>query len=457
MIRAGVARVGLPAEPGTAMMGYGARLGMARATHDPLHVRALYLAGTHPEPCDHLWIEADLCLIAPLQADEVRARMAERTGVAPERITVGCIHTHSAPDTGLGQLIGGVPLPDHVPGLFDAMVEAASRAVEGAEPARIGVGHAAARIGRNRRLEDGPLDEDVLVLRVDRSSGEPMAVAYVHGCHPTALGHDNLEYSADWPAAAAATIEAALPGCMAFFALGAHADIDPRTRGLLDLAIPNQSVGVSFDETEALGREIGEAAVAAARSVETVDDAPIAVLRERMAIPALRSTPGERAAALEALELPPDHPARTHELYGMEHERTKHLPEETRRERIARVRWYLRNHTADRFTFGPEPEVEVQVIRIGSARLLALPLEPTTHVGLDWKERVAGPDAAVLGIANGWYRYLPHEKDLADPLAHQKYEVLQAALVPEAAAQLLACAARLDARIDARIAEEAPS
>ena len=39
-----------------------------------------------------------------------------------------------------------------------------------------------------------------------------------------------------------------------------------------------------------------------------------------------------------------------------------------------------------------------------------------------WKERVGGPDAAVLGIANGWYRYLPHEKDLADPLAARPLE-----------------------------------
>ena len=63
---------------------------------------------------------------------------------------------------------------------------------------------------------------------------------------------------------AAPVIEAAFPGATALFALGAHADVDPRTRGLLDLAIPGQSVGVDFPEVERLGREIGDAVVEAA-------------------------------------------------------------------------------------------------------------------------------------------------------------------------------------------------
>ena len=33
------------------------------------------------------------------------SRIAAKTGVARERILVGCIHTHSGPDTGLGALL----------------------------------------------------------------------------------------------------------------------------------------------------------------------------------------------------------------------------------------------------------------------------------------------------------------------------------------------------------------
>jgi hypothetical protein len=426
-------------EPGTPLMGYGAREGTARGVHDPLHARALYLRSAS----DLLVVECDLCLLAPAQALDVRERIAQRTDVPVERIAVGCIHTHSGPDTGLGALLAGRPAPPHVEPLLAAAAEAGARAVASAGPARLGLGRAQARIGRNRRRAEGPLDPDVLVVRVDRAAGDPLAVLYVHGCHPTALGHDNLLVSADWPWAAGAAIAAALPGALPIFALGAHADVDPRTRGLLDLAVFGQSVGVSFEETEALGRELGCAVAQAAAAIETRPDAPVGAASTHVAIPALREAEGEREAALEALGLPADHPAGTAELFALERERTAHLPLDERRARLARVRLYLRNRTARRFAFGERPEVEVQVLRLGAARLLALPLEPLVDVGLAWKAR-CGSDAAVVGIANGWLRYLPHPDNFAEPGADAKYEILQATLEPGAAEALLAAGERLD-------------
>lgn len=412
------------------MMGYGARRGVAESVHDPLHARALYLAGGG----EALLIECDLCLLAPAQADAVRARIAARTGVSASGILVGCIHTHSGPDTGLGAILTDADLPEHVPPILDAIVEAGCAAHADAAPARLGVGHARAAIGRNRRAVDGPLDEDVLVLRVDDASGAPRAVLYLHGCHPTALGHENLAYSADWPAAANRAIEARHPGALAIFALGAHADVDPRTRGLLDLAIPGQSVGVGFDEAFALGRELGEAVAEVAGSIETRSDVPIRASAVR--VPISVHPPSSAAPALEALGLPADSEPRTGELFRLEQERTAGLPEAERRERIARVRRYLRDRTAQRFAGGREPEVEAQVLRLGAANLLALPAEPTVDVGLAWKQRM-GADAAVVGIGNGWIRYLPHPRNFEEPLAHQKYEILQSTLVPDAAQLLL--------------------
>jgi hypothetical protein len=49
----------------------------------------------------------------------------------------------------------------------------------------------------------------------------------------------------------------------------------------------------------------------------------------------------------------------------------------------------------------------------------------------------------VLGIANGWMRYLPHPRNFAEPEAHLKYEILQSTLVPDAAARLLDAAQAL--------------
>jgi hypothetical protein len=442
---AGTSAVVLETPIGVEMMGYGARTGTAESIHDPLHARALYLASDS----DLLLIECELCLLAPSQAEGVRERIAVETGVARDRIMVGCTHTHSGPDTGLGALLGGSEPPDHVAPILEAAIEAGVRAHANAAAARLGVGRAEAQIGRNRRSADGPLDTEVLVIRVDRADGSPLSVLYVHGCHPTALGHDNLAYSADWPGVAGRAIQEGLPGCNPIFVLGAHADVDPRTRGLLDLAIRDQSVGVGFDQVEVLGREIGQTVVAAASALETRPEAAIAAGSARVRIPVHRGDPERRRLeALNALGLPLDSEARTRDLYRLEQERTADLPAEERRERIAKVRLYLRDRTAHRFAFGSEPEVETQVLRIGDAHLLGLPLEPTVDVGLDWKRRLDGRRAAVVGIANGWLRYLPHSRNFEEELAHQKYEILQSTLVPEASDRLLAEAERLDRRLE---------
>jgi len=448
-LRAGAARVAFAPPLGGPMMGYGARAGGARGHRDPLFARALYLS----EGSECLWLELDLCLLAPVQADTVRSRVAERIGVPARRVLVACTHTHSGPETGLFAALGGAPTPPDAARLLDAAVEAAARARAAAGPARLGVGRAEARIGRNRRRADGPLEPEVLVLRVDRADGGPLAVAYVHGCHPTALGHDNLEYSADWPGAATRTVEAALPGALGFFALGAHGDVDPRTRGLLDLAIAGQSVGVGYEEMEALGRELGEAVASAAAAIVPAADAPVAAAAARVALPVHGAEDGEparqealaaaRRGAQQALDLPADADPDVGGWFRLIDERTRALPREQARPRIAAVRRYLRDRTAPHFAGGSAPEVPLQVLRLGQAALVALPAEATVDVGLDWKARLGDAPAAVLSIANGWLRYLPHPRNFAEADADQRYEVAMSTFVPSAATRLLDAAESL--------------
>jgi hypothetical protein len=440
-LEAGVASIPLDAPLGVEMMGYAARKGAAERHHDPLSARALYLGSSS----DLILVECDLCLVAPAQAEALRRRIADRTGVASGRVLLGCIHTHSGPDTGFAALLAGREPPAYVSSLFDAALRAAQQAHDSRQPARLGIGRAQARIGRNRRRPDGPVDPEVLMARVDRADGAPLALLFVYGCHPTALGHENLAYSADWPWAARRRVEQALPGACALFALGAHADVDPRTRGLQDLAIPGQSVGVGFDAVEQLGVELGQAVAAAATGIDTSADVPVGAISTHVPLPVHGADEGGREAALararrealEALDLEDDVRLRSLDFFRLEQECTRDLPVAERRERIARVRRYLRDRTAPRFAFGTRPRVEAQVLRLGDALLLGLPAEPTVDVGLDWKQRMAPGAGAVVGIANGWIRYLPHERNFREPEAHLAYEILQSTLAPGAATRLL--------------------
>jgi hypothetical protein len=443
---AGTSAVRLPLELGEPMMGYGLRVGAAEAIHDPLYARALYLRGGS----DCLIVSCDVCLIAPAQADAVRGELERATGVPHERVLLTCIHTHSGPDTGLGALAAGRPAPARAAALLETAQRAGSEAVRAAAPASLAVAHAEAHIGRNRRVANGPLDPDVLVLRIDDARGAPLAVAYVHGCHPTALGPENLAYSADWPWAAAVRIREALPGANPIFLLGAHADVDPRTRGVKDLAETGKTRGVGFDEVERLGREVGDAVAAAALAARAArGPTPIGAASARVRLAAHREDEAERLAALSALDLPPDARLGTQDFFRLESERTQGLSPAERRERIARVRCYLRGRMAKQFAGGAEADVEVQALRLGPARLAALPLEATVDVGRDWKARTGSRDAALLSIANGWLRYLPHAANYAEPASHTHYEVLMSTFEPGAAKLLLDAAERLDRQLQA--------
>jgi hypothetical protein len=446
-LQAGVGVVALPLPLGQPLMGYGARTGMAAALHDPLHARALHLAGRS----DCLIVSLEVCLIAPAQADFIRAQLERETGVPRERILVACVHTHSGPETGMAALAAGKAEPAGVAALLEAAVRAGEAAVRGSGPARLSLARAEARIGANRSRAGGPCDPSALVLRVDDARGAPRAVLYTYGCHPTALGPENLAYSADWPWAAGRRVAEALPGAEPIFLLAAHADVDPRTRGVKDLAETGTTRGVGFDEVERLGREVGEAVARAALSAEPTRSLAVGARSSRVRLAAHREDEGERQAALAALGLQPDAAPSTNDFFQLETERTQGLPPEERRERIARVRTYLRGRMAPRFAGGAEAEVEVQVLRLGDAQLAALPLEATTEVGLDWKARTGSPHAALLSIANGWLRYLPHASRVGAPGAHRHYEVLMSTFQADSSTLLLDEAERLDRRLTAEL------
>jgi hypothetical protein len=455
---AGAAKRDLTPEVGVALMGYGARTGNSRGVADRLHARALAIQANSGHPI--LLVSADLCLITTEQAARLRSRIAAELSIPDAGVVVACTHTHSGPETGMSETAAGRPEPPHVAPLFEGMVAAASEAWRQLRPARLRWAEGEAHIGRNRRIAEGTIDPGLEVLHAAGLDGRPIAVLFRHGCHGTVRGHENLEMSADWPGAAAAVIEAET-GAVAPFLLGAHADVDPRTRGLMDLAIPGQSVGLGADAVRVLGREVADAVLQCLARTEAVpSDSQVDARRERLRLPiwlgelspsdARESLERRKREIAELLGRTDGSLPRAADLYDLASESARGLPAAAAREQIARIRSYLRDRYAPHFAGGArELDVEVQVLAIGRARLLALPLEPTSAVGLDWRTRVpAGRLGLVVGIANGWLRYLPHASDLAHPHAHQHYEVLQSLLAPGAAEALLERGAKLARELD---------
>ncbi|CAG0974696.1 hypothetical protein MYXO_01496 [Myxococcaceae bacterium] len=450
---AGVASVPLDATPGLAMMGYALRTGAAQGTLDPLSARGLYVRGAQ----DFLVVALDLCLVAVSQAAEIRDRLAVRTGVGRDRITVTCIHTHSGPDTGFAAILAGAPVAPPVARLLDAAVEAGARAFDAATPARAGFATAPLAIGRSRRRAGADADRRVRVVRIDRDDGSPLAIVWHHGCHPTALGHENLLFSADWPGAARSRIEAEFPGALSIFLLSAHADVDPRTRGLQDLALVNRSVGVGVAAMRELGDEAGDAVVRAASRAETHSEVAVGVGATRVRVPvhggddpdaAATALARRRGEAFDAIGLDPGARVRNADLFRLAEARAAALGPAAAREISSKLRLYLRDRSASQIVGAREAEFDLQVLSFGEARWLAVPFEPTLRVGRAFEGAGAGEHRAVLSIANGWLRYLPHPIDFADPPGGYGYEVLNSTLLPRGATHILETALEIERDID---------
>jgi hypothetical protein len=104
------------------------------------------------------------------------------------------------------------------------------------------------RLGANPQ---GPIDDNVQIVRIDTATGAPLAVMIHYPCHGTSLGGRNSKISGEWMGRMTASVEKEFPGVGAIYLQGAAGDINPRVVGGLD-GNPDD-----INNTWALGEEIG--------------------------------------------------------------------------------------------------------------------------------------------------------------------------------------------------------
>jgi hypothetical protein len=227
--RAGASRIDITPRAGHAMGGYSARQGVAKGTHDPLQATVLVLESNGQKLA---WIAADL---RSFVSTRVGAEVKRRFGIGHTILSVS--HTHSGPLTWESPTAWYAEAENR-------MIEAVGAALKQMEPATLAVSTGSVYLGFNRRKvsEDGkvemrwrneakgpshPVDPEFTVLTVKRRAGDPLAVVVNYACHPSILGPDNLEFSADYPGAMRRAIERALPGTLSLFVQGGAGDINP--------------------------------------------------------------------------------------------------------------------------------------------------------------------------------------------------------------------------------------
>jgi hypothetical protein len=244
-LEAGVARVEITPETPLPMYGYAERGSKtAEGKHDPLYAKVLVLASGKDR------IAIVTLDLGSFHSSVLRRRAADELGIPV--LLLASSHTHSGP-VFLKTLDDNPEISprqqQYREELDRKIFGALKQAVGSMFPARIGLGRGSLQLGYNRLVlrEDGraraefdnfghvaygPVDPEFVLLRVEDAAGAVRAVVVHYACHAVVLQASNFKYSADYPGALQAKVEAALSGAQCMFVQGGAGDINPISMGL---------------------------------------------------------------------------------------------------------------------------------------------------------------------------------------------------------------------------------
>jgi neutral ceramidase len=474
---AGVARVDITPPVGISMVGYYIREGVSTGIERPLTATALVLTDGETKV---VIVACDLLFIQNPDAADVRHRIAAATGTRAECVLLNFSHTHCGPT-----LPGFMWQEDdqrqlqaeYLANLKAQLIVVAAAANANLQPVRVGSGSGSANIGINRREKDengkvflgenpdGPIDPEVIVIRVDYLDGRPLAMLYSHGCHTVTMGPKCLKLSPDFIGPAREHIETAT-GALSLFLQGAAGNINPMT-----------GIGSREDDSEnmrRLGTILGAEVVKTMMQIRTHERRGPRVFLSSLAkvslYPYIPIKPGEadRVQVLtESIDLP------LLPLPSLEEAR-RILVDRTQKWDKAKVenaspgvltvlrRFYdwaqLLHRTVESGRKEATIPLELQAIRINDLAIVAVPGETLVELGLAVKKAALFAKTVFLGYSNGCIGYIspadaypqggwsPWETYAIPDMLFQSYQ-LPMALSPECGQMVVDRAVELSRRL----------
>ncbi len=242
-LKAGVARVEITPSTFMPMYGYSNRkCGPANGTHDPLFAKVLVLEAGGSRMAV---VTAD---VGSLVSDNLRRDVAAKLNIPV--LLLSASHTHSAPAF---LPFGSAPASSDEARSYLAELErkifgAIEKASQSMFTARLGVGKGSLQLGYNRlllredgraravfdnleRIPYGPVDPEIVLLRVEDAEGRAKALLVHYAVHAVVLGPTSCKYSADYPGVLQSAVEKELDGTQVMFVQGGAGDINPLFQG----------------------------------------------------------------------------------------------------------------------------------------------------------------------------------------------------------------------------------
>ncbi len=232
------------------MAGYAARTKPSEGAAQDLFAKVLVLEDAQKNRL--AMVTLDLIGVPGGFREDVVAACREKFGLPPESILLNASHTHCGPELRVFKIRHyGIDASreaqaiEYTRGLQQKVVGLIGRTLAKLEPARLEYSHARAGFAMNRRLPtergvinsphpDGPVDQDVPVLKVLGLKGELRAVLFGYACHNTTLSFN--QFCGDYAGYAQEYLEQAHPGTTCLFLMGCGGDQNPYPRRTLDLA-----------------------------------------------------------------------------------------------------------------------------------------------------------------------------------------------------------------------------
>jgi hypothetical protein len=245
-LKAGVARIDITPDKPVTLSGYASRKGLSTGVHDPLSARVLaFEAGGRRL----VLVSVDIIGFYGGTDEYLRSALLKECNLQPAELFLTAIHTHAAPSPTTDRERGHANNVAYMEALKGKLIEVVLQALGRMESASLGLGVGYCPVGSNRRelrINDngessivlgrnpyGPADKEVLVMKVAKADGAPLAVAFDYATHGTSLGFDNYTISGDVLGLAEQFVEKILGANVVVPAFaGASGNIDPWYRVL---------------------------------------------------------------------------------------------------------------------------------------------------------------------------------------------------------------------------------
>lgn len=251
---------------------------IAEGIHDDVYTRAVILDNGYKKIGI---VNADIVIMSR----ELKKAVEEKVKEANlDGLLMIATHTHSGPGGYVDNYLAEVVCTGHYQQqLFNNLVEKISKTIieanKNLEFSKIGSGKDFVyNLSRSRRSVETPIDPELGVIKVENLEGNPKAYIVNFAAHPTSLGQDNRQISADFPGYMAKYLEED-EGVVAIFMNGALGDITAKSPS------PYKN---KFEKAQKIGRELADKVLELSKRIGTKENVKLNSLATVFDLPSVK-------------------------------------------------------------------------------------------------------------------------------------------------------------------------